>query len=219
MFYLYSEKQGKEDIKDLAVNSFQQAVADQHQEFMFNINGYQFSNEALDETIEEATKDVDAWADKNNISKEEAQLDVTFMIALKSATPEEREQMLQERAITHPESAKRIMQDATDNEQSLEQNNNQSQQVKQENPDTKTSADLTDKQQTAKIQLENDGFDEWDSPETESISTSVAKAVLPEDTKVANINSDFSQAADTTIADANIPAQDVTREYQNIMTV
>ncbi len=84
---------------------------------------------------------------------------------------------------------------------------------------TQASVEQTAKKHAEKVQVENDGFDEWDSLETENTPTSVAKSVSPEKTTVANINSDFSQATELTIADATIPTQGVTSEYQSVLTV
>lgn len=213
------EKNNVEHFADAANQAYAEQVQ-KDMDKMYNINGYQFSNEALDETISEAISDKEAWAENHGISEEEAQSDITFLIALDKAAPEERKQMLQERAKTHPESANRIMQDAADKEQKLEQKRNNRQDFEEENPDTKSSTDLTTEEQTEKIEVESDGFDDLGFGDAEDINpTSMAKTLSQEETTTISMKSDFSQAVDVTIADTNIPTQAVTAENQIALNV
>lgn len=216
----HGDEKKKDDIENLrdAAELASETLDQARQEMIFKIGDYEFSKEALDETINKYSNDVDAWAEKNGISKEEAQADVTFMIALQNATPEQQKEMLQERAQTHPESAKRIMQDAADNDKKIELKTANAQQFESESHDVKSSIELTNEEQTAVVQDMNDGFADLGFDDFEDNSTSLAKSISHEESTVADIKGDFDQAV-IAMNEPKVTTLDVapTRESINIM--
>ncbi|MCU7846957.1 MAG: hypothetical protein KZQ89_02960 [Candidatus Thiodiazotropha sp. (ex Lucinoma kastoroae)] len=200
------------DVVDLA-NELREARQEQMMRFS---NGFEFTQEEFEEANDKLQEEIEAdpekFAEKHDISVAEALLVLEMSKDAKKSGTFDEDAM----RAKYDDKLVDIYQGEIEDTVKSERNADNITDIKldSEHANVDKSADLTDAQQTAEAQVVDEGEAELDFLETENISTSVAKAVSPEETTVANINCDFCQAANTTIADANTPAQDITHEPQ-----
>ncbi|MBV1928401.1 MAG: hypothetical protein KUG81_02700 [Gammaproteobacteria bacterium] len=215
------QKKSDKDVIESCADSFNKATCEARQEQMMRFsNGFEFTREEFEEANDKIIKEIEAdpakYAEENGISVAEAMLVLELGKDAKKSGTFDEDAM---RAKYGDEIVDVYQGDIqTDMENARELGLTKDTGFSKENPNVDKSANLTDKVFLDKKIIANEGSDELGFGVLEDNSTSAAKAVSPNEAATASMKSDFGQAVNITIADANIPTQEVTIEHQSALT-